>query len=227
MIINHKNSFAINTYTLSLQLNHCIDKNAQYSNTVITQHFLLKWVIEYMRNAELETSRLKLRQWKDSDYLDFALMNADQEVMRYFPKLLNTVESNLLAVKFKTIITENGWGFWAVELKDIQQFIGFVGLHAQPSQFTFSPCVEIGWRLAKDFWHQGYATEAAQACLKFAFQELKLDEVVSFTAVQNQQSAQVMQRLGMQAMQEFNHPALNQDDPLARHILYHIKNHHF
>ena len=171
---------------------------------------------------ELETERLKLRAWQESDLQPFAELNADKDVMLYFPSVLTREQSDNLADKFQHLILDHGWGFWAVELKATGQFIGFTGLNIQPEQFIFSPCVEIGWRFAKQYWHQGYATEAANACLKFAFETLQLKEVVSFTAVHNTASEHVMQRLGMQAMFEFNHPALTQESPLSRHILYKI-----
>ena len=171
---------------------------------------------------ELETERLKLRAWQESDLQPFAELNADKDVMHYFPSVLTREQSDNLADKFQQLILDHGWGFWAVELKATGQFIGFTGLNTQPEQFIFSPCVEIGWRFAKQYWHQGYATEAAKACLKFAFETLQLKEVVSFTAVHNTASEHVMQRLGMQAMFEFNHPALTQESPLSRHILYKI-----
>ena len=171
---------------------------------------------------ELETERLKLRTWQESDLQPFAELNADKDVMLYFPSVLTREQSDNLADKFQHLILDHGWGFWAVELKATGQFIGFTSLNTQPEQFIFSPCVEIGWRFAKQYWHQGYATEAAKACLKFAFETLQLKEVVSFTAVHNTASEHVMQRLGMQAMFEFNHPALTQESPLSRHILYKI-----
>lgn len=171
---------------------------------------------------ELETERLKLRAWQESDLQPFAELNADKDVMHYFPSVLTREQSDNLADKFQHLILDHGWGFWAVELKATGQFIGFTGLNIQSEQFIFSPCVEIGWRFAKQYWHQGYATEAAKACLKFAFETLQLKEVVSFTAVHNTASEHVMQRLGMQAMFEFNHPALTQESPLSRHILYKI-----
>ena len=147
-------------------------------------------------NFAIETARLRLRAWRADDFSAFAQLNADAQVMRYFPHPLTQTESDALAQMFQQFINQNGWGFWAVELKHSQEFIGFTGLHAQPECFDFSPCVEIGWRLDSKFWHQGYATEAAQACLYFAFSVLKLDEVVAFSAVQNRPSEAVMKRLG-------------------------------
>lgn len=123
---------------------------------------------------------------------------------------------------FQEGITERGWGFWAVELQETHQFVGCVGLHPQPDKFHFSPCTEIGWRLAKSFWHQGFALEAAEACLTFAFEELALTEVVSFTSVLNKPSENLMIRLGMSKAEEFVHPALPPDHRLAQHVLYRL-----
>lgn len=174
-------------------------------------------------NFTIETARLRLRAWHVDDFPVFAQLNADAQVMRYFPRPLSHVESDVLAVKFQGFIAQNGWGFWAVELKQSREFIGFTGLHMQPDLFEFSPCVEIGWRFDSKFWHQGYATEAAQACVYFAFSVLELDEVVAFTAVQNTASEAVMKRLGMRHRGYFNHPKLDQNSPLLRHTLYAIK----
>ena len=171
----------------------------------------------------LETARLILRPWKTEDLAPFAHMNANAQVMQHFPQTLNTQESDALAEKFQQQIDLNGWGFWALELKQTGQFIGFTGLHFQPDLFEFSPCTEIGWRLAAEFWHQGYATEAAGECLRFAFEVLQLKTVKAFTAVQNKASENVMLRLGMQHQGYFNHPKLNSNSPLLRHTLYCIK----
>ena len=181
----------------------------------------------HIQITTLETPRLRLRHWQTSDYAAFAELNADPEVMRYFPNPLTTDESNHLAERCKNLIAAHGWGFWAVELKQTGQFIAFVGLHAQPTQFSFSPCVEIGWRFAKAYWQQGYATEAAQACLTFAFDQLQLEHVVAFTAHNNAASEKVMQRLGMQFMQDFEHPELAADSPLLKHKLYRIERNQF
>ena len=175
-----------------------------------------------MPHYQLETSRLILRQWQDSDFAKFAQLNANSQVMQYFPHCLSCEESNLLATRFHNLIEQNQWGFWAVELKATQQFIGFVGLHSQPERFLFSPCVEIGWRLDQKHWHQGYATEAAYACLLFAFEYLKLTKIVSFTACVNLASTKVMQRLKMNYIQTFNHPNLMENHPLSQHVLYEI-----
>ncbi|MDQ8936872.1 GNAT family N-acetyltransferase [Acinetobacter rudis] len=174
----------------------------------------------------IETSRLILRQWRVQDHQPFIEMGLDPQVMRYFPNNLNETQSLKFIATVTSIIQQQGWGFWAVELKATGQFIGFVGLHHQPSQFEFSPCVEIGWRLARAFWQQGYATEAAQAALKYAFETLQLEKVVAFTAKLNSPSEAVMQKIGMHKVDEFNHPKLPMQHPLQLHVLYEIKNPH-
>ncbi|WP_299998358.1 GNAT family N-acetyltransferase [uncultured Cedecea sp.] len=171
----------------------------------------------------IETARLILRQWQASDLEPFAELNADPDVMRYFPAPLSREESDNLANRFKNIIEANkGWGFWAVELKTTGEFVGTVGLLHQAERFAFSPCTEIGWRLAKNFWHQGIALEAATCALNFAFNQLYLDEIVAFTAVQNTPSEGLMKRLGMVKQPSFMHPALAVSHVLAKHRLYKI-----
>ena len=171
----------------------------------------------------IETERLYLRQWQASDFAPFAEMNADPEVMEYFPKLLTTSMSNTIAKKCQSLIDDNGWGFWAVSLKETDTFIGMVGLNNANADMPFSPAVEIAWRLDNDYWGLGYATEAARASLNFAFVELGIEEVVSFTAVINKRSQLVMERLGMTNTQEnFYHPMLDPNHRLAEHVLYKI-----
>lgn len=172
----------------------------------------------------LETDRLILRPWQESDHAAFIAMSADPEVMKYFPQPLTQAQSLAFIQQLSTIMQQNQWGFWAVELKQSGEFIGFIGLAEQTQQFPFSPCVEIAWRLAKAFWRQGYATEGAQAALNYAFQTLKLNKVVSFTAAINHPSEAVMQRLNMHKVTEFNHPKLASAHPLEKHVLYEILN---
>lgn len=178
-----------------------------------------------MTVSTLETKRLYLRQWQPNDLAAFAKMNADAKVMRYFPKRLPLHVSNAIANKCQQLIEEKGWGFWAVSLKDDSKkqdtFIGFVGLNDTHPDMSFAPCVEIAWRLGKEYWGQGYATEAAQAALRFAFDTLALDEVVAFTAVINTPSQRLMTRLGMvNTHDNFHHPALDLSHPLSEHVLY-------
>ncbi|WP_180014121.1 GNAT family N-acetyltransferase [Acinetobacter sp. YH16031] len=170
----------------------------------------------------LETPRLILRQWQDSDTAPFIQMCADNEVMRYFPAPLTPEQSLHFIEKVTRQIDQHDWGLWAVELKETKEFIGFIGLQPQPDLFEFSSCVEIGWRLAKKYWHRGYATEGARAVLDYAFNTLNLDKVVSFTAKSNTPSEAVMKKIGMVKTQEFQHPKLPEDHPLCWHVLYEI-----
>ncbi len=183
--------------------------------------------IEYQMKPCIETERLYLRQWQASDFAIFAAMNADPEVMKYFPKLLSAKVSDIIASKCQQLIEDNGWGFWALSLKKGSEkndaFIGFVGLNQTHADMSFAPCVEIAWRLRKEFWGQGYATEAARASLDFAFSELALDEVVAFTAVINKRSQLLMKHIRMTDTQNnFYHPALESNHLLAEHVLYKI-----
>lgn len=171
----------------------------------------------------LESDRLLLRPWRDEDLPAFATLNADPQVMRYFPAPLTTEQSYAQADKIRQFMQQNGWGLWAVEEKDGAPFIGFVGLAIPAEDLPCSPCVEIGWRLAAAHWGKGYATEAARSALCHAFEQLDLAEVVSFTAETNQPSRRVMERIGMTSLDEsFLHPRLPQGHPLQKHVVYRL-----
>ncbi len=175
----------------------------------------------------LTTNRLLLRAWKESDYPLFAKMNADKRVMEHFPSTLSTKESSALATKLSEELEEKEYGLWAVEVPDITSFIGFVGLHYQDFEGPFTPCIEIGWRLAFEHWGKGYAFEAATKVVDYAFSKLKLRELVSFTAKTNKRSQKLMQRLKMthDPADDFEHPKLALGHPLRSHVLYRLKNH--
>ncbi|WP_415895135.1 GNAT family N-acetyltransferase [Neptuniibacter sp. PT34_22] len=172
----------------------------------------------------LTTERLTLRSWREADSQPFfEQINSDPDVMGYFPSTLSREESDALATELQRRIDVNGWGLWAVEEKSSGQFIGFVGFNSPLIELPFTPCVEVGWRLSQAFWGKGYATEAAKKALEFAFVELGLDEVVSFTAVPNLRSQAVMTRLGLRDTGDnFNHPAVPSDSPLYEHVLFKI-----
>ena len=171
----------------------------------------------------LETNRLLLRQWTEDDFLPFATMCSDKDVMAFFPKRQTQAESHAMATKIQSLIEARGWGFWAVEIPNQHTFIGFVGLHVPKSSMPFSPCVEIGWRLSNQHWGKGYATEAAKAALEYAFNQLNLNEVVSFTTLANVRSMAVMQKIGMSnSRQNFMHPDIEVAHPQCEHVLYKI-----
>ncbi|MEJ2479811.1 MAG: GNAT family N-acetyltransferase [Acidihalobacter sp.] len=172
---------------------------------------------------ELETPRLFLRQWRDDDLPPFAALNADPRVMEYFPAPLSRAESDAMAERCRALIEEHGWGLWAVETKRESTFIGFVGLNSPAYELPFSPCVEIGWRLAFEHWGKGYASEAARAALRVGFDGLRLAEIVSFTALDNLRSQAVMRRIGMHKTPiGFDHPRIAEGNPLRRHCLYRL-----
>lgn len=170
---------------------------------------------------EFETERLRLRQWRTKDREPFAALSADSRVMEFFPAPLDRVGSDAMADRCEGLIAERGWGFWATEIKRSGEFIGFVGLHVPISELPFSPCVEVGWRLAHAHWGRGFATEAAKGALRVGFEELGLSEIVSFTAVINTRSRNVMKRLGMvEETATFEHPAIPVGSRLREHCLY-------
>ncbi len=171
--------------------------------------------------SAIETDRLILRPWRDSDRVAFAALNADPVVMEMFPSTLTRAESDAFADRAATAIDDQGWGLWAVEVEGGVPFIGFTGLAIPAFETDFTPCVEVGWRLAAQHWGHGYAPEAARAALRYGFEVVGLDEIVSFTAIGNHRSRRVMEKIGMTASDEFDHPSLP-NHRLTRHVLYRI-----
>jgi RimJ/RimL family protein N-acetyltransferase len=172
----------------------------------------------------IETERLVLRQWRSTDYEPFALINADFRVMEYFPKLLTLEETMVCIERIVKHINDHGFGLFACELKSTGKFLGFVGLSIPTFEAPFTPCVEIGWRLAYQYWGNGYATEAAKAVLKFGFETVRLNEILSWTVPKNMKSRKIMEKIGMKQDETagFNHPRIALDNPLSFHILYRI-----
>ena len=168
----------------------------------------------------IETPRLGLRDWKDKDTPLFAEMNMDKNVMGFFPSTLSNDETITMVERIKKFLSENNFGLWATEIKQTKEFIGFVGLSIPRSQSDFTPCVEIGWRLAHKYWGYGYATEAGAACLEYGLNELRLNEIVSFTSVQNLRSINVMEKIGMEYVKNFEHPLIEDGHRLKKHVLY-------
>lgn len=169
-----------------------------------------------------ETERLILRSWEVADRLPFAEMNRNDNVMKYFPALLSTEESNAFVERIIAEFEETGFGLYAVEIKNTGEFIGYVGFHRFNFDAFFSPDWEIGWRISDRFWHNGYATEAAMACINYARQKRLCDKLYSFTAVPNIPSENVMKRIGMTPEGLFMHPALPDGHWLKEHKLYSI-----
>ena len=170
------------------------------------------------------TERLLLREWRDTDFEPFAALNGDRRVMEYFPAPFDRTASDAFALRIRDEFARHPFGRWAVEAPGIAPFIGFVGLSVPNFTAFFTPCVEVGWRLAFNHWGRGYATEAAKAAIDFGFREAGLSEIVSFTAPANARSVRVMEKLGMKRKpsEDFDHPALPTGHKLRRHVLYRI-----
>jgi RimJ/RimL family protein N-acetyltransferase len=176
-----------------------------------------------MTVPELRTERLVLRAWRKADRVPFAALNADPEVMEHFPATLTAEQSDAMVDRIEQMWATSGFGLWTVDEQASGNFIGYVGLSSPTWQAHFTPCVEIGWRLARSAWGQGYATEAASAAMQWAFDSIELprDELVSFTVVGNLRSRRVMEKLGFERDpgDDFDHPSLP-DWEHRRHVLY-------
>lgn len=171
---------------------------------------------------EADTPRLRLRPWRDADRVPYAALNADPVVMEFFPALQDRATSDAHVDAWQAQLLAQGWGNWAVERRDTGSFIGFIGLSPRRN-LPFSPCVEIGWRLARDAWGHGFASEGARAALRIGFERLALHEIVSFTALANRRSRAVMERIGMHdAHLTFDHPSVPAGHPLRPHCLYRL-----
>ena len=171
----------------------------------------------------IKTPRLELRPWRQEDFEPFAQLNADPRVMEHFPWTWSREESDLMANRL--LSTEKDWGLWAVSVPGIADFIGYIGLNQVTFTSHFTPAVEVGWRLAYDYWGKGYATEGALASLQYGFEVLGLNEIVSFTIMQNKRSRAVMERIGMHydPNGDFDHPRVPEGNKARRHMLYRIK----
>jgi ribosomal-protein-alanine N-acetyltransferase len=172
----------------------------------------------------MRTERLLMRRWRDSDREPFAALNADPQVMAHFPATLDRAASDAFVDRVEAGFEAGGFGLWALERLDTGEFIGVTGLSTARFQAHFTPAVEVGWRLCRQAWGHGFATEAARQALAVGFGEFGLAEIVSFTATGNAASQAVMRRLGMtrDPAEDFEHPALAPGHPLRRHVLYRL-----
>jgi RimJ/RimL family protein N-acetyltransferase len=172
----------------------------------------------------IRTERLILRPWRKNDLDSFAKINADPKVMEFYPSVMTREESDDLAMKFQKEFKERGYGFWAVEVPGVADFIGYVGLNYWNLEMPFAPCIDIGWRLDSSFWGHGYATEGAEASLHYGFKILGLSEIVAMATIENARSKRVMERLGMKSdpAENFEHPKVPKGDPLSWRVLYRL-----
>jgi RimJ/RimL family protein N-acetyltransferase len=175
----------------------------------------------------LTTARLVLRRWRDSDRKPFQVLNADPRVMEFFPSLLTPKETDRGIARIEQHFDRHGFGLYAAELIETETFIGFIGLNIPEFEAPFMPAVEIGWRLAYDYWGQGLATEGARAVVHLAFEGLRLPSLVSFTTTANLRSRRVMEKIGMvhDPAGDFDHPRLPEGHRLRRHVLYRLYPH--
>jgi RimJ/RimL family protein N-acetyltransferase len=173
---------------------------------------------------ELRSERLLLRRWRDDDREPFAALNADPRVMEFFPSVLSRAASDAMVERIRGHFVERGFGFWALEVPGVTAFAGFVGLKYPHLPAPFTPAVEVGWRLACDYWGRGYATEGARAALAAGFGRLGLHEIVSMTVPTNVRSRHVMEKLGMRhtPADDFEHPRIAEGHPFRPHVLYRL-----
>lgn len=181
---------------------------------------------DYLKNKNneyvFESPRLGFRTWKESDKAPFSKMNANEEVMKYFPKTLSSTESDAFVDRINEHFREKGYGLWAVEIKETKELIGFIGFSIATFDSDFTPCIEIGWRLDNKYWNKGYATEGAKACLDYGFNKLGFGAIYSFTAELNKPSQNVMKKIGLRKIKDFQHPRVEDGSPLKPHVLYGI-----
>ena len=172
----------------------------------------------------LSSERVSLRRWRDGDREAFAAMNSDARVMEFFRSRLSRAESDAMIYGIERHFSQHGFGLWALEVPDVAPLVGFVGLAIARFDAPFTPCVEVGWRLAFEHWGHGYATEAARLALGYGFGTLALPEIVSFTTATNHRSRAVMERLGMRhdAADDFDYPTMPEGHPLRPHVLYRL-----
>jgi ribosomal-protein-alanine N-acetyltransferase len=173
---------------------------------------------------DLHTDRLVLRHWVAADRHPFAAMNADPEVMTYFPATLDRGTSDAWFERMNESLDHDGYGLWAVARRDDDAWLGMTGLAAPTFDAPFTPCIEIGWRYPVSSWGHGYATEAARAVLEHGFGALGLVEILSWTTVANRPSRAVMERLGMthDPADDFEHPRIAIGHPLRPHVVYRL-----
>ena len=173
----------------------------------------------------LETERLILRRWRASDVEPYAAINADPVAMEFFPATSTRAESASSVARIEGGFEREGFGLWAVEVRCAEPFVGFVGCQRPGYETPFTPCIEVGWRLAPAFWGRGYASEAARAAMSDVFARIACDEIVAMTAVPNRRSRAVMERLGMRRSpdDDFDHPRLPAGHRLRRHVLYRMQ----
>ena len=173
-----------------------------------------------MINYLFKSDRLGFRNWLASDQEKLAVINADMEVMEFFPSTRSVTETKIFIERMRKQYGDKGYCYFAVDVLEDGEFIGFIGLSEQNFDADFTPCIDIGWRLAKTAWNKGYATEGAKRCLEYGFEALHLDNIYSIAPVANIKSQQVMKKIGMRKVKTFDHPQLLDNARLRKCVLY-------
>ncbi len=169
-----------------------------------------------------KSERLGFRNWRNEDLEEFAKLNSDDEVMEHFPKTLSKKEVEIFIDRLKNHFIENGFTYYATEIVETKELIGMIGLALQEYKSKFTPAIDIGWRLKRNAWGKGYATEGANRCLEYAFNELAINKIISVCTINNKKSENVMKKIGMTYMGKFNHPEMNNYSEYEKHLCYEI-----
>ncbi|WP_338766510.1 GNAT family N-acetyltransferase [Bernardetia sp. ABR2-2B] len=176
-----------------------------------------------MKNKYIfKSQRLGFRNWQNTDTEKLFALNSDKDVMEFFPFLPSLEQTQALIEKMRGQFEKNGFCYFAVDLLETNEFIGFIGIAEQNYEADFTPCIDIGWRLDKKYWGKGYASEGAKRCLEFAFEEMKLKSIKAVAPKINLKSINVMEKIGMKYVKDFKHPALENDKRLETCVLYEI-----
>ena len=177
-----------------------------------------------MKKSEyiFKSERLGFRNWRNEDLEEFAILNSEEEVMKHFPKILSKKEVEKFIEKLRNHFAKNGYTYYATEILETKEFIGMIGLAFQEYKTNFTPAIDIGWRLKRNAWGKGYATEGAKRCLEYAFNELEINKIISVCTIKNKKSENVMRKIGMTKRGEFNHPELINHPEYENHLCYEI-----
>lgn len=170
-----------------------------------------------------KSKRLGFRLWISDDIEIMSAINSDEDVMEFLPGIQSEEQTMAFIERMQKQFVEEGFCYFAVDKLENNELIGFIGLSTQTFEADFTPCIDIGWRLKRQEWHNGYATEGAIRCLTFAFHELKIDRIVAIATVGNVKSQKVMNKIGMRKVKSFNHPKLADNHPLRNCVLYEIE----
>jgi RimJ/RimL family protein N-acetyltransferase len=176
------------------------------------------------KNYLFKSARLGFRNWEDADIVVMAAISGDEEVMEFFPGTQTPAYTADFIRRMQLEFAANGYCYFAVDRLDTATFIGFIGIHEQTFESDFTPCVDIGWRLKKEVWNSGFASEGAIRCLEYAFRELGIKKIYSITPKVNVKSERIMQKIGMTKVKDFIFPLLKDDERLKECVLYKIDN---